>query len=248
MVATRVLPGQRHLSVPKCVAEARTALGLTDLKPNLGKNMDKGQLLDVVKKLKCENLISPKTANLIGSTMRQKMGEAAREKYKAIKSDEERKQWIAAFLIDPAFCTNEGFNECSVFSEKTQVDDEVWLTQSQLQGPEWLNDAHHAKILIDSSSLEERPHEWAVLAEANVKQYKFFKSVLRRATGEREASGVRSTSELSAAEATEVKTGLELAGSNIAGTPMKKQRTKPAQKPKVEKTPEQMERENAIQV
>ena len=45
-----------------------------------------------------------------------------------------------------------------------------------------------------------------------------------------------------------MKAGLELAGSNIAGTPMKKQRTKPAQKPKVEKTPEQLERENAIQV
>ena len=75
-------------------------------------------------------------------------------------------------VLNPALVAAEGFNR-SVFKSETSVEDEMWLTLDQLQGPQFLNSKDHALALVEAGELEERPHEFSSLAQRGIKQYVF---------------------------------------------------------------------------
>ena len=57
--------------------------------------------------------------------------------------------------------------------------------------------------------MEERPHEYAALAKAGIKQYQFSWSRLRKESGQREEAGTTATAELTGKEYSEVTSDLD---------------------------------------
>ena len=148
--------------------------------------------------------LTTKQYNNLCNVFRQSMSPQAKNDYKELKTDDERRQWTAAFVLDPALVAAEGFKRTSVFKSETNVEDEMWLTLDQLQGPQFLNSKDHALALVEAGELEERPHEFSSLAQRGIKQYRFSVSMLRREHGSKEENGTRCSSDLTAKEYTQV--------------------------------------------
>ena len=82
--------------------------------------------------------------------------------------------------------------------------DLVWLHQSELEGPMYLNDKVMVKLILEGKDLEERPSEIESLRKANYKQYHYSRKrrcVLKRTTDSAEVSA---DAKLKAGEYTEI--------------------------------------------
>lgn len=150
--------------------------------------------------------IKGKELNNLANCFRQSMSDSAKQQYKALAKDDERRAWLAQYILDPAFATCEGFNRTTAFTKQEQRDDEQWVTLEMLKGPSFLNSEEHARIAI--KDLDSRPHELAALAEEGVKQYKFSWSVLRRSSGVKDEAGTSAHAELTEKEFADVSTDM----------------------------------------
>jgi len=108
----------------------------------------------------------------------------AKEKYKSL-GDDARHQFIAEYLLDPRKMTCQGTNSVSRNSESGSDTKWVWITESELAGPKYMNDKDNAKIAIQS--LESKAHTNGSLAKHGVKMYHYeiTKEVLKKTTIEK---------------------------------------------------------------
>lgn len=109
--------------------------------------------------------------NLLGNAMRNALSSEVKMQYQQAKTDEERRAWLSAFLLDPKTCSCEGINSTRNVDRVLNRATAVWLTEEQLGSSAWLNSADHAKMMV--TTLPERPHENEALASAGVKQYQY---------------------------------------------------------------------------
>ena len=173
--------------------------------------------------------IDKKTLNNVANNFRNQMSAPVKAEYTKLKSDEERKQWLSHYIIDPETAVHQGYNKVEVVNSKMDKNKVAWLTESQLGGPMYLNDVGHAKILVDAKSFREQEHETPALAAAGVKQYEFSWAILEKSTGVVRTAGVSSTSELTASEAVAIGNDMEAKmGEPVANTQkVEKQKKEP---------------------
>ena len=131
---------------------------------------------------------------------RNTMQPDAKARYRELKSDTERKDWLALYMIDPKTAVCKGYNSTVAFDQEENKGSEQWLSEEQMGGPMFLNSANHAGIIVKGKVLEERDHENPALAAAGVKQYYFSWSRINRSTGVRKEAGVRADAELTPEE------------------------------------------------
>ena len=167
-------------------------------------------------------LVDKALLNKLANNMRNTMQESPKKAYKACKNDAERREWLAFYCMDPVGAINEGFNGQVNYDEQVDDKGEQWLTESQLAGPNYLNDKDHASICIKAKYFDEQPHEAKALADEGIKQYLFSWTIFRRKTGQRKEAGVSSKRELSADEYKQVqeqmdKQGVEPAPKKLKG-------------------------------
>ena len=62
------------------------------------------------------------------------------KKYAQIKTDGERRQWLAQYVIDPQTATCEGINNTVAYDEQDNTSANKWVHLSELGGPNFLND------------------------------------------------------------------------------------------------------------
>ena len=172
--------------------------------------------------------LSKKDYNVLGQTLRNSMCPAAKDAYNKLASDEERRNWISRYVVDPSFTTTTGWNANICFTQKSQIDDENWITEEQMSGAMYCNSREHAKLVAESGQLESQLHENPAMAAAGVKVYKWIASVLRREHGEREEAGVKADCELTAPEYERISSDMQ----KSMGKDRKKKATPP--KPKAE--------------
>ena len=175
--------------VPAPVVKARSKIQMA------GKDIDKDGI-QVLTKLELNNL---------ANNMRNTMAVEPKKRYKELKTDEERREWLVYYLIDPKSAVNTGFNKTTAFDEEANKRNEQWITEEQMSGPNYLNSASHAKIVCDSKVFDVQDHEIAALANAGVKQHLFSWSRLERTTGFRKEAGIEATAELTADEYTQMR-------------------------------------------
>ncbi len=142
--------------------------------------------------------------NVLASNMRNTMLPEAKEKYGRLKSDSDRRAWLAQYVIDPKTTTNMGFNSTTTYNEEVKVGKTLWLHESEIAGSKFLNDPEMARIICNSGELEARPSEHTALAEKGYKQYYFCKEELKKYTGVREEAGVQAEAQLRDDEYAEV--------------------------------------------
>ena len=177
--------GKLASKMPKIVVKAREAMEAagSDLEVT-GDNLKK--------------VMEAKDFNLLANAFRGSMSGAAKKQYSAcVRTDQDRRQWLAQFVIDPRFATAEGFNVTEAFHINEDIDEERWATEEKLAGPTFYNCAKHAAVMTKSGELEERPHRNQALADAGVKEYKYTGDiVVRKKTGSHERNGVSLKTEL----------------------------------------------------
>ena len=144
--------------------------------------------------------------------LQNSMKGAPKEKYKSLETDEQRREYVAHYIMAPDVAVNEGFNRTTVKDEEVNESATQFLTESQLAGPQWLNDAAQARILCASNYLDDRPHELPPLAAEGIKQYEFSWAILRRNTGWCKIAGTSTKSELTPAEYEKVTRDIDNAG------------------------------------
>ena len=156
-----------------------------------GKELDREGLITVLSKLELNNL---------ANNMRNTMAAEPKKKYKELKTDDDRRDWLVYYLIDPksAICT--GFNKTTAFDEEQNKKKEAWITEEQMGGSKYLNSASHAKLVCDAKIFDVQDHEIEALAAAGVKQHRFSWSQLERTTGFRKEAGITATAELTPEE------------------------------------------------
>ena len=122
------------------------------------------------------------------------MSEEHKATYKSLKTDSARRELLASFVLDPTVGVSKGFNMTCV--EKTDLQTTVgrWMHQSEIAGPDGLNDPSLAKVVCESGDLEER--EYPALAAAGEKQFWFSKDAISKTIGTKKRSGVENTAEL----------------------------------------------------
>ena len=218
-----LLVGQKTLAesvaaakkLPKAVLKAREVLS--------EKGMDiNGNTL--------KTCLSSKDYNNLSNVFRQSMAPSARAENANLNADEERRQWIGQFVLDPEYCQTEGFNKNTAFITDECRQEVVWLTQAQLESAAWLNSSAHAEALVESGELEERPHEYEVLARQNVKQFKFSHSLLSKITGHKQEAGTEAKAELTSKQYVEVTEDL----SKSLGKPVKRKQPPKQKEPESE--------------
>lgn len=189
-----------------------------------------------------ENLsthISSKELNLLGGALRASMSVAAKSEYAKQKTDTEKRQWMAEFVLDPSFAATEGFNKSTAFDVSSEADNTRWLTEVQLAAPDALGCAEYARIAIQAGELESRPHRLASLAKEGVTEYRFSWQVMKRLQGHKEERGTKATAELTDAEYLEVQQSIS------AGTSKGVKRKAPA-KPKADESVDAKEMRKAL--
>jgi len=130
---------------------------------------------------------SSKQRNKAITAMIGNMGDEAKEKYKGLV-DDARHQFIAEYLLDPRKMTCQGTNTVSRNSESGSATQWVWLTESELGGPKYMNDMANARMAIQSMEFKE--HTNKSLAKHGIKMYHYeiTKEVLKKTTTENTAA------------------------------------------------------------
>ena len=136
----------------------------------------------------------------IACNYRNSMTADVKKKYKVLKTNDERRQWLVHYLLDPKAAVCTGFNKTTASDEENSKKMEAWITEEQMGGPLYLNSATHAKTVCASKIFEEQDHDFEALAKDGVKQFRFNWSLLQRSTGIRKEAGVKAVAELSAQE------------------------------------------------
>ena len=124
--------------------------------------------------------LSPKEIDCLRSTLRQHLSAEAADASKGLTTDQERRSYLAQFVLDPAVARTNGFNKSTAFDVRADDATSAWVTREELGGPRFLASMTNADILISSGSLESRPHDIKALAERGVLQHWWTEHKVRR--------------------------------------------------------------------
>lgn len=105
------------------------------------------------------------------TAMRRSIGDDKNGEFQKLNNDAERREWLAAYIMDPekGGCLGKNWTQRTSVSSTATV--WVWLTQAELEGPRWLNSKENAKIAV--SSMTSRKHSTnKALYDAGVLEYR----------------------------------------------------------------------------
>jgi hypothetical protein len=143
--------------------------------------------------------------NKLAGAFRSSLSEGNMEGYKQLRTDDERRSWLAQYVVDPDSAACKGFNKTSAYNTSESRSASRWLTQAQLASASCLNDNDAAKTVCESGDLESRLHELPSLAAKGVKQYYLSENYDFHAAGLKDEAGVSAESDLHSGELEEVK-------------------------------------------
>ena len=173
--------------------------------------------------------------NKLASNCRNTMTPEVKSKYKLLSTDDERREWLAYYVIDAKDACNNGFNRTLVFDTESSDTTITWLTEEQMSGPNWLNSKEHAKMVVEHKVLTDRPHEWELFAQQGILQWEFSWAKIKRSTGWRKEAGVETTAELSGEEVATIRDHIDGQGLKTQQKkrrPTRKKKTKQLRHPR----------------
>ena len=179
--------------------------------------------------------LSKAELNKLGNINRAAMHPPTKAKYEALKTDSDRKSWLAHYVVDPTTATCSGYMRVEAFNTKINRGTEQWMHESEIAGPKGLNCPRLAKILCQSNTLPDQPSEYAALAAAGEKQYLFDRSNYVKDTGAKEVNGAVANTELQADEFKEVAASLSVAMTQCGSGALSKKRAAPKEPESAEK-------------
>ena len=169
-------------------------------------------------------MLSSKEFNNLSNNFRLGLSPTLKSEYKALATDDQRREWLAQYVIDPLAATTKGFNKTTAYSSQESASRLVWITEEQLGGPKYLADKAHAAIVSKAGDLPKRPHELASLAAEGIHQYGFTESWLVKNAGWRDEVGTTAKADVAAGAYEEVKSHIT---TSFGSAPKRKMEAKP---------------------
>eukprot|EP00959_Pyramimonas_sp_CCMP1952_P044858 937110-Pyramimonas_sp.AAC.1 len=117
-----------------------------------------------------EHAVRKKAFSSLNSTLKNTHPDKYNQ-YQQLHTDEERRNWLAAFLIDPASGGSTATNTVSREVSRKEKTVGQWMTIDEYGGPKGINNMEHAKARCEAGEFTERPHESPILAAKDIKQY-----------------------------------------------------------------------------
>lgn len=173
--------------------------------------------------------LDAKTYNALTSAFRSSLAPHHQDTYKKMSSDIERRDFLAAFVMDPAEFKAKGTNSVSATNDTIDEEQGEWLMQAQIAGPAFLNSESLAKTLCESGELPSRPNEFECFRKKDIPQFWFTRSMLRKLTGVSEKAEVHMEASVTKSEYDEVADSMRTGLCNAKALPKKKA---PCKKPK----------------
>ena len=150
--------------------------------------------------------LPPAIRQKLTTAFRTQAEAAVKDEYAKLDSDTARREWMAAFVLDPQGAVSHGINKSICIDETLKHSDGAWMHVWEIGGPEGINCQAAAVTLCASGDLGEgRESEYSSLAAGGHRQYWFSKNFTRSSVGKREERGTESRAELNAGEAQEVR-------------------------------------------
>ena len=79
--------------------------------------------------------LSAKQYNALCNSFRTTMTPNTKKMYSGLRTDMERRAWVAQYVVDPETACCQGYNRVEAINEKTQQGTEQWLHESEIAGP-----------------------------------------------------------------------------------------------------------------
>ena len=116
---------------------------------------------------------NPALRNAAFGALRTKVGNDANlmNEFQALETRAEKQAWLADYILDPSMATRTyGVNKTTRKTRELDDSTVIWLTETQLAGPMYMNSVEDAKIAV--TCMKERPHkDNEELRKKGVKQY-----------------------------------------------------------------------------
>ena len=116
--------------------------------------------------------IRAKTYTAMAADLKKRLPAKAIE-FGVIEDPQLKREWIAAYYVDPESGGNVVVNETARKTQRVEKTLNILLTQEQLSGANFLNSVDHAKIMCESGELTAHKHRRAPLADAGVMEYEW---------------------------------------------------------------------------
>ena len=181
-----------------------------------------------------KDMLTAKEFNNLGNSFRNSLTPDEKTTHEKVSGDDNRRDWMVRFVLDPYACKLKGTNTHSIANIKRKNDNEQWLMQSQIAGPKFLNSAELAEILCDSGELDSRPNEYKCFRDKNIPQFMFEWSKVNKVLERNDTATVQAETELTPEDFAKVRDGME---QDVFEKPPKKAK----QEKKVKKEPESEE-------
>jgi len=117
------------------------------------------------------------------------------QQYQALKSELEKRQWLAAFILDPAAGCSKVSNTVKRTTYERNEGVQEWLTEEQLAGPSYLNSTRHASIAKESMDSRRFSGNEA-MAKEGIMQYNWTKYVTTQGKGMQESAELQTIADL----------------------------------------------------
>lgn len=177
--------------MPRAVQIARDALeklGITDIDATAIKQLPAS----------ARNSLRHNAMNAVSS--------AVKSNYSKLNTDEDRRAWLATYLIDPSCATSVGINKTEAVNDSLRKEKGEWLHYWEIGAPRRLNNEELAASMCEAGDFGEgQPSEFASLRAKGHRQYDYTKTTHNDTVGKRESRGVETRAELSEEQATEVR-------------------------------------------
>ena len=187
-----------------------------------------------------KQVLSKAELQRLNSSLHSAMSEGKKAEYKLLKNDDERRNFLAAYALDPQ--DFRGSCQTSLAATNSSTDKSIgqWVTQKQLGGPLFLNDEIAAATLIESGELPEQEHESPSLAKLGYKQYWWTHGQKIKNTGTEDKTEITGSGSMTKDEFDSAATYMR------QGMDEMQPKKKPKAMPKPEEPPEVQERKVAI--
>ena len=91
--------------------------------------------------------------------------------YTRMQDDDDRREWLAAFLVDPKSGGSVVRNDTKRTTKTAETGAKAWLTIEEYGGPRGCNSLEHATLRCEGGEFASRPHESPLMAAKKIKQY-----------------------------------------------------------------------------
>ena len=132
---------------------------------------------------------------------------AVRDSYAKAKGEQQRRDWLCQYIMDPEGCCCKGLDSTEVYHDEQKEIEDEWLYRGQLA--DRLKDTALTDILVEAGEFDDRVVEHKSAAAKGYKQFLWTTEKARKLIGARDSKKVIAEAELTAGEFKKIQASMQ---------------------------------------